>query len=62
MTRFFGSGTSLIAPEMTGLCDGLKAPLYVDVIVRRWQVFIGRGNASSLRSVVRRARRQPGSR
>jgi DNA modification methylase len=41
---FLGSGTSLIAAEMTGrICYGLELnPPYVDVIVRRWQVFTGR--------------------
>ena len=41
---FLGSGTSLIAAEMTGrVCAGLELnPAYVDVIVRRWQLFTGR--------------------
>jgi DNA modification methylase len=41
---FLGSGTSLIAAEMTGrVCHGLELnPAYVDVIVRRWQAFTGR--------------------
>jgi DNA modification methylase len=41
---FLGSGTSLIAAEMTGrVCCGLElSPAYVDVIVRRWQAFTGR--------------------
>jgi hypothetical protein len=41
---FLGSGTSLIAAEMTGrLCYGLElCPAYVDVVVRRWQAFTGR--------------------
>jgi DNA modification methylase len=41
---FLGSGTSLIAAEMTGrVCYGLELnPAYVDVVVRRWQVFTGR--------------------
>jgi DNA modification methylase len=41
---FLGSGTSLIAAEMTGrICYGLELnPAYVDVVVRRWQVFTGR--------------------
>jgi DNA modification methylase len=41
---FLGSGTSLIAADMTGrICYGLELnPAYVDVIVRRWQVFTGR--------------------
>ena len=41
---FLGSGTSLIAAEMTGrVCCGLELnPLYIDVVVRRWQSFTGR--------------------
>ena len=41
---FLGSGTSLIAAEMTGrTCIGLEiSPAYVDVILRRWQDFTGR--------------------
>jgi DNA modification methylase len=41
---FLGSGTSLIAAEMTGrICYGLElSPAYVDVIVQRWQAFTGR--------------------
>jgi DNA modification methylase len=41
---FLGSGTSLIAAEMTGRrCCGLEiSPAYVDVVVQRWQEFTGR--------------------
>jgi DNA modification methylase len=41
---FLGSGTSLIAAEMTGrMCYGLELdPAYVDVVVRRWQLFTER--------------------
>jgi DNA modification methylase len=41
---FLGTGTSLIAAEMTGrVCRGLAiSPAYVDVILRRWQTFTGR--------------------
>jgi DNA modification methylase len=41
---FLGSGTSLIAAEMTGrVCCGVELnPAYVDVVVRRWQGFTGR--------------------
>ena len=41
---FLGSGTSLIAAEMTGrVCYCLVLnPAYVDVIARRWQAFTGR--------------------
>ena len=40
---FLGSGTTLIACERVGRrCRGLELdPLYVDVIVRRWQVYTG---------------------
>lgn len=45
---FLGSGTTLIAAEMTGrACHALEiAPAYVDVAVRRWQDFTG--NAATL--------------
>jgi DNA modification methylase len=41
---FLGSGTSLIAAEMTGrTCVGVEiSPAYVDVILKRWQAFTGR--------------------
>jgi DNA modification methylase len=41
---FLGSGTSVIAAEMTGrVCLGIElSPHYVDVVVRRWQLFTGR--------------------
>lgn len=41
---FLGSGTTLIAAEMTGRrCYGLEiSPAYCDVIVRRWQEFTGK--------------------
>jgi DNA modification methylase len=41
---FLGSGTTLIAAEMTGRrCVGLElSPVYVDVIVKRWQAYTGR--------------------
>ena len=40
---FLGSGTTLMACERTGRrCHGLELdPLYVDVIVRRWQAYSG---------------------
>ena len=40
---FLGSGTTLMACERTGRrCRGLELdPLYVDVIVRRWQGYTG---------------------
>jgi site-specific DNA-methyltransferase (adenine-specific) len=41
---FLGSGTTLIAAEMTErICYGVEIdPRYCDVIVRRWQEFTGR--------------------
>jgi DNA modification methylase len=41
---FLGSGTSLIAAEMTGrVCCGVELnPAYVDAVVQRWQAFTGR--------------------
>jgi len=41
---FLGSGTSVIAAEMERrICHGLEIdPLYVDLIVRRWQDFTGK--------------------
>ncbi len=40
---FLGSGTTIIACEMTGrVCAGLELdPKYVDVIVRRWEAYTG---------------------
>ncbi len=40
---FLGSGTSVIAAERTGRrCFGLELdPIYVDVVVRRWQAYTG---------------------
>jgi DNA modification methylase len=40
---FLGSGTTLIAAEMTGrACYGLELdPKYIDVICQRWQDFSG---------------------
>jgi DNA modification methylase len=40
---FMGSGTTLIAAERVGrICRGMEIdPLYVDVIIRRWQSFSG---------------------
>ncbi|ARP98282.1 site-specific DNA-methyltransferase [Pseudorhodoplanes sinuspersici] len=41
---FLGSGTTLIAAETTGrVCYAMEIdPRYVDVVVRRWQAFVGR--------------------
>jgi DNA modification methylase len=59
---FLGAGTSLIAAEMTGrVCYGLElCPRYVDVVVRRWQVFTGRvaRHQASGQSFDERAQRQ----
>ena len=53
---YLGSGTSVIAAERTGRrCYGLEIdPLYVDVIIRRWQSFTGEQarHASSDRTFV----------
>ncbi len=40
---FCGSGTTLIAAEMTGrACHAVELdPAYVDVAVRRWEAFTG---------------------
>ena len=59
---FLGTGTSLIAAEMTGrVCYGLELnPLYIDVVVRRWQAFTGRAarHKTSGQSFDERAQRQ----
>jgi DNA modification methylase len=59
---FLGSGTSLIAAEMTGrVCFGLELnPVYVDVVVKRWQGFTGRAarHQASGQSFDERADRQ----
>ena len=40
---FSGSGTTIIAAEMTGrACHAIELnPAYVDVAIRRWQEFVG---------------------
>ena len=40
---FCGSGTTIIAAEMSGRsCQAIElSPAYVDVAVRRWQAFTG---------------------
>jgi DNA modification methylase len=57
---FLGSGTSVIAAEMTGrICYGVELnPAYVDIVVRRWLAGLHRTrrDASRLRSIVRGAR------
>ena len=59
---FLGSGTSVIAAEMTGrVCCGLELnPHYADIIVRRWQLFTGRAakHQASGQSFDERAARQ----
>ena len=59
---FLGSGTTLIAAEMTGrVCYGLELnPLYTDVVVQRWQLFTGRAarHQASGQSFDERAERQ----
>jgi DNA modification methylase len=59
---FLGSGTSVIAAEMTGrVCCGLELdPAYVDVVVRRWQLFAERQarHQASGQSFDERAARQ----
>ena len=43
LDAFLGSGTTLIAAERTArVCYGMEIdPLYVDLIIRRWQAFTG---------------------
>jgi DNA modification methylase len=59
---FLGSGTSVIAAEMTGrICYGLEiSPAYSDVVVRRWELFTGRRatHQASGQSFEERAARQ----
>jgi DNA modification methylase len=40
---FLGSGTTLIAAQSCGrVCFGIEIdPLFVDVVIRRWQAFTG---------------------
>ena len=51
---FSGSGTTIIAAEMTGrVCHAIELnPVYVDVAVRRWQAFTGQ-TAPSWRRMAR---------
>ena len=64
---FCGSGTTIIAAEMTGrVCHAIELnPAYVDVAVRRWQAFTGKtamleASGSALCRGRRAARREPG--
>ena len=43
-SRSAGSGTTIIAAEMTGrACHAIELnPVYVDVAIRRWQAFTGK--------------------
>ena len=45
---FCGSGTSIIAAEMTGrICHAIEIdPVYVDVAVRRWEAYTGQDGPS----------------
>lgn len=53
---FSGSGTTIIAAEMTGRCCYAieLSPSYVDVAVRRWQNFVGGGSAGRRRTYLLR--------
>ena len=62
---FSGSGTTIIAAEITGrICHAIELmPEYVDVAVERWQAFTGEaatleGDVQTFAD-VRAARRQP---
>lgn len=46
---FCGSGTTIIAAEMTGrCCHAIELnPLYVDVAIQRWQAFTGECSSGS---------------
>jgi DNA modification methylase len=63
---FLGSGSTLIAAEMTGrACFGLElSPAYVDVIVRRWSDFTGQeatlGKSGKTFAATARARGKAG--
>lgn len=62
---FSGSGTTIIAAEMTGrACHAIElSPAYVDVAVKRWQAFTGKAaiceNTGATFSEVENARRTP---
>ena len=51
---FLGSGTTLMAAEHAGRqCRGLELdPLYVDVIVRRWQAYTGAAARHAITSTI----------
>jgi DNA modification methylase len=57
---FSGSGTTIIAAEMTGrVCHAIEiAPAYVDVAVKRWQDFTGQQAVSSGLPLCRAATRR----
>jgi DNA modification methylase len=50
LDSFLGSGSTVIAAEKTGRrCFGVEIdPIYVDVIIRRWQTFTGKQAVNSL--------------
>jgi DNA modification methylase len=61
---FSGSGTTIIAAEMTGrVCHAIEiAPAYVDVAVKRWQgVYWPASGARRRRSKLRQRRRAAGT-
>ena len=64
---FLGSGSTVIAAERTGRrCFGIEIdPLYVDVIIRRWQAFTGKqavnsSNGCSFEELAREAEKDDG--
>ena len=62
---FCGSGTTIIAAEMTGRsCHAIELdPAYVDVAVQRWQAFTGENaRLGSGSSIVHRSSRRAGRR
>ena len=65
---FLGSGTTLMAAELTGrVCYGLELdPKYVDVIVGRWQAASGKnatleGTGTTFQEVQSQRRQEAGS-
>jgi 16S rRNA G966 N2-methylase RsmD len=68
LDSFLGSGSTVIAAERTGRrCFGIEIdPLYVDVIIRRWQAFTGKqavnsSNGCSFEELAREAEKDDGS-
>ena len=67
LDSFLGSGSTVIAAERTGRrCFGIEIdPLYVDVIIRRWQAFTGKqavnsSNGCSFEELAREAEKDDG--